>query len=85
MNEQQRALSHIYMYIRAHDVAQFIEVAGDREVAVVAIASLHILVYSVNVDRNTVQKLRLNVSTHFRSMYKRTSHATVELTLNSIL
>jgi len=50
------------MHVRAHDVAQFVEVAGDGEVAVVAITSLHVLVYSMNVDRDAVQKLRLNTT-----------------------
>jgi len=45
---------------RAHDVAKFIEIADDREVAIVAITSLHVLVYSVYIDRYAVQKLRLH-------------------------
>jgi len=49
--------------VRAHDVAKFVEVAGDHEIAVVAIASLNVLVYAMNVDRYAVQKLRLNAST----------------------
>jgi len=49
--------------LRAHNVAQFFEVAGDCEIAVVAITSLHVFVDSMNVDGDTVQKLRLNVTT----------------------
>ena len=53
--------------VRAHDVAKFVEISGDREVTVVAITSLHVLVNPVYVDCDAVQKLRLNVPTYKRT------------------
>lgn len=50
------------LYWPAHDVAQFLQVAGS-EVIVVAIAALDIFVYSVQVQRHRVQQLNLLIST----------------------
>jgi len=53
--------------VRAHDVAKFVEVSGDREITVVAVTALNVLVDSVNVDSNAVQEFRLKIQ-HYRNM-----------------
>ena len=45
-------------HVRTHDVAQFVQI-GRREVPVIPVASLHVLVDTVQVQCHTVQHLRL--------------------------
>ncbi len=50
--------SHGDEYSRAHDIAQLVEVLRG-EVAVVAVAALHVLIDAVQVQSHVLQQLRL--------------------------
>ena len=59
---------HSFWLLPAHDVAQLVQVGG-AEVAVVAVAALHVLVDAVQVQRVQVQQLLLqHGSTQGRSL-----------------